>query len=173
MTVRTVRNRLTLVGAAVVIGLCSATAANADSVALVDTAYTVGAGSAPQINALNLSGPGTLTVTLSDIAWPQPLAGVMFEVTSATGAVLATDSVLGTETFSISGAGTYYALSYGIAPAAKGALAGFGTYGLSLSFLADGSPPSTVPLPPSLVLLASALGLLGASRGREGAAIKV
>jgi hypothetical protein len=133
--------------------------ARAASVTEVNTSYTVGVQGHLYIDSFSVAGPGTVTVTLSELKWPTDnLANVSFELTSGSNQVVGLLSGSNTQTFSLSTAGTYYALSYGQALPASGSLLPFATYGINISY-APSTVPSPVPLPPSAALLVS--GLLG------------
>ena len=138
--------------------------ASASQIVLQDASYTVGSSGAVNITRFDLTSAGTLTVKLSDIPWPQPLAGAEFMLSTATGEVIGRLSSFGTASFDISGPGTLYALSYGIVNNLPGLSFGFGTYGVNLSF----SPSATaVPLPAAGGLMAGGMLLLMSFRGRR------
>jgi hypothetical protein len=129
-------------------------AAFADVLPMVDTSYTANLSGAVSVNRLDVDGPGTLTVTLTDIPWPQSLANVDLLLTSGTGTVLGRSNGFGTETYTIAGAGTLYAFCFGQAAPFKGLDFGFGTYGLRIDFQEN---PAAVPLPPGGLLLAAGI----------------
>jgi hypothetical protein len=93
---------------------------------------------------LALSGPGTLTITLSNVAWPETLANLNLVLGTASG-MMGTEMGAGTETFHIGSSGTVFAQWFATAQ---------GPLSLGLSSAATG------PLPASLGLLASALAVL-------------
>jgi hypothetical protein len=117
--------------------------------------------------SFNLSGPGILTVTLSNIAWPEKLAALSFLLTTSTGPVGTPLSNDGTEQFNVSG-GPVYALWYG--QAAQGSPFNLGVYGLKIAFQSYTAPPP-VPLPTSILLLLSGLGLLAWQRRQPDSAL--
>lgn len=138
--------------------------AGAAQTTLQDASYTVGNSGAVNITRFDLTSAGTLTVKLTDIPWPQPLAGAEFMLSTATGEVIGRLNTFGTASFDISGPGTLYALSYGIVNNLPGLNFGFGTYGLNLSF----SPSATtVPLPAAGGLMAGGMLLLLSFRSRR------
>jgi len=103
------------------------------------------------VDSFYLSDPGTLTITLSNIAWPQALAELDLLVSNANGAI-APEMSAGTESFNITGGGRYFAQWFGVA---QGPL-DLGVYGISMSW----QPVTSVPLPASLSLLLSGLAFL-------------
>ena len=151
----------------IVVGVATLLAANApafgDAIDLVSTTYTVSTQGAVNVNGFSVSGPGTVTLTLTDLHWPTALAQMSYLVATTTGTVLGLGSGFGTETFQVSGPATLYAVTYGQAAPLPGLAFGYGSYGVSASFQAQ-----AVPLPPSAVLLASAAAFLWVrSRRRE------
>ena len=101
---------------------------------------------------------GTLTVTLADVAWPQPLASLDVLMSSASG-VLGPEMGAGTSMFNVA-AGHYTASLFGVAQGALNA----GVYSLEIQFQPGGSGGTPVPLPTSIALLLSGLGLLAWQR---------
>jgi hypothetical protein len=107
-------------------------------------------------DSFNVSGPGTLTVTLTNMAWPEPLASLNSVVSTSDG-LLGAEMSAGTETFNVSG-GPVFVQWFG---SAQGALDA-GVYGLNVQYQANGSGggPNPVPLPTSSALFLSGLALL-------------
>jgi hypothetical protein len=102
-----------------------------------------------------LSGPGMLSVDLTDEDWPNSsLADLSVALTTATG-VIGQITGAGQQSFNIVSGGTFYAYVTGEATnPASGPDYGLGMYNLTIGFT-----PSTVRLPASLGLLLA--GLLG------------
>lgn len=103
--------------------------------------------------SLTLASPGTLTVTLSNMAWPEPLASLNMMLTSANGMLGYEMSGNGTETFNVN-SGNVLAQWFGTAQGALNA----GVYGVKIEFQPTIGTP--VPLPTSIALLLSGLALL-------------
>ncbi len=110
----------------------------------------------------SVSGPGLLTITLSNIAWPASLASLDLVVGTPRG-LLGPEMGPGTESFNVSG-GNVFAQWFGTA---QGAL-DCGLYGLKIEF----TPTSTVPLPTSIALLLSGLLLLGWQRRQRAGTMR-
>jgi hypothetical protein len=106
--------------------------------------------------SFNISGPGTLTVSITDIAWLDIVSDLNCFLSTASGLINPTangsDSGNGSETFSV-GSGPIYAHWFG---SAQG-IYDLGVIGVKITFQPAGIP---VPLPASLVLLMSGLGVL-------------
>jgi hypothetical protein len=112
------------------------------------------------MESFNVSGPGTLTVQLSNVAWPVPLGSLNAIISSASG-LLGPEMGVGTNTFQVTGAGEIFAQWFGTA---QGPL-DVGVYALNIEFQPSGVMP--VPLPTSIGLLVSGLALLGWQRRRR------
>jgi hypothetical protein len=153
-------------------GLVSAAPASAAAVSLLDASYTVGSLTGPQTTSFQVSGAGTMDITVTDIPWPQALAGISVELTNAQGKDLGRLDQFGSQSFSILGPGTYYLFAYASVNRLPGSSYGFGSYGLDVSFTASAPPPPPVPLPQAALLLLSGLALLAAIR-REPTAIRM
>lgn len=111
--------------------------------------------------SLNLASPGTLTVTLSNMAWPEPLANLNLMLTSANGMLGQEMMSGGTETFNVN-SGNVLAQWFGTAQGPLNA----GVYGVKIEFQPTIGTP--VPLPTSIALLLSGLGLLVWQRRSPG-----
>lgn len=109
------------------------------------------------VTPLDLSSSGTLTITLSNIAWPEQLSSLNLVVGNASG-LLGPEMGAGAETFNVA-AGRVYAQWFGTA---QGPL-DLGVYWLNIEFQPTGGV-TPVSLPGSLLLLASGLLLLGWQR---------
>ena len=104
------------------------------------------------MQSFNVTGPGSLTITLSSIPWLDTVSDLTGFLTTASGMIGSTIGA-GSETVDV-GAGTYYAHWFGDAQGAYN----LGVVGLKISFQPGVIAP--VPLPASFVLLLSGLGLL-------------
>ena len=103
-------------------------------------------------DSFSVSSPGTLTVTLGNVGWPQPLSSLSLLVSSASGAV-GPEMSAGTSTFNVS-SGNVFAQWFGTAQGSLDA----GVYSLEIQFQPNAG--STVPLPTSIALLLSGIALL-------------
>src|ERR1700686_4375470 len=112
------------------------------------------------MESFNISGPGTLTVELTNVAWPVTLGSLNAVISSAAG-LLGPEMGSGTESFQVTGGGEIFAQWFGTA---QGPL-DVGVYALKIDFQPSGVMP--VPLPTSIALLASGLALLGWQRRRR------
>ena len=115
-------------------------------------------GTDAQTVSLGDPGAGTITIVLTDLAWPTKLASLSFSLSSESTVLMPVTA--GSNTFSVTGAGALYAHISGVAESLGiPGLPSFGLFSLQIDF----SPPAPpVPLPESLWLLLSALGgLLG------------
>lgn len=123
-------------------------AAQADAV-LYDSAGFI-QGRQSFVESFDITTPGTLTVTLSNIPWLDTIADLNCFLTSSVG-VIGKSMGVGSESFNV-GPGMVYAHWFGDANGTYG----LGIYGMKIMFQA-GTP---VPLPKSLILLLSGLGVL-------------
>ncbi len=115
------------------------------------------------VQSFNIIGPGTLTVSLSNVAWPEQLASLDMVLSSAGGSLLGPEMGAGSDSFHVDG-GVVFAQWFG---RAQGPL-DTGLYSLNVQFQPGVTP---VPLPTSLALLLSGLALLAwQRRGRRIAA---
>ena len=110
------------------------------------------------VDTFNITAPGTLTVSLSNVPWLDTISDLSFFLSSATGTVGTTMNA-GSESMKI-GAGTFYAHWFGDA---NGPFQ-LGVYSLQISFQPD---VSAVPLPASLILMLSGLPLMLGWRRRR------
>jgi hypothetical protein len=106
-------------------------------------------------DSFSLSSPGTLTVTLANVAWPTQLASLDLLVSSPSGALgpeLDATSSNATATYNVT-SGNIEAQWFGTAQGPFNA----GVYALEIQFSPSGNP---VPLPTSIALFLSGIGLL-------------
>ena len=125
--------------------------ASADTVLYDGAGFLQGTESFSQ--TFNLTAPGTLTVTLSNIAWPQQLASLNFLLSSSSG-TMGPEMSTGTYSFNVVTGGNVFAQWFGTAQGPLNA----GVYSLKIDFQPLGG--TAVPLPASVVLLLSGLALL-------------
>jgi hypothetical protein len=130
--------------------------ARADTVLYDGTGFVVGTQSFVQ--SFDLSSPGTLTVTLTNVAWPDQLASLNMLLGSASGAI-GPEMGAGTSSFSVT-AGDVFAQWFGTAQGPLDA----GVFSMKIDFTPAGQ--AAVPLPASLALLVSGLALLAWYRRR-------
>jgi hypothetical protein len=101
-------------------------------------------------DSFDITTPGTLTITLSNIAWLDTIADLNCFVTTSGGIIGKTMGV-GTESFNV-GSGMVYAHWFGDANGPYG----IGVFGVKIMF----QPGTPVALPGSLILMLSGLGVL-------------
>lgn len=135
------------------LGICALpmTRANADTVLYDGSGFLTGTQSFSQ--SFNLTAPGTLTVTLSNVAWPQQLSSLNFLLSSANG-MMGPEMSAGTYSFAVLAGGNVFAQWFGTAQGPLNA----GVFSLKIDFQQQGA--TAVPLPASVVLLLSGLALL-------------
>lgn len=100
------------------------------------------------VQSFNITGPGTLTVTMSNIAWPESLASLNVVLGTSSG-LMGAEMGVGSETFNVN-SGVVFAQWFGTA---QGPL-DIGVYSMKIVFQPNGT---VVPLPASILLLASGL----------------
>jgi len=111
------------------------------------------------MESFNVSGPGTLTVQLTNVAWPVALGSLNAVISSASG-LLGPEMGEGTHSYQLMTGGEIFAQWFGTAQGPLDA----GVYALKIEF----TPNSlAVPLPTSIGLLVSGLALLGWQRRRR------
>jgi hypothetical protein len=111
------------------------------------------------MESFSVSGPGTLTVQLTNVAWPVSLGSLNAVISSSAG-LLGPEMGEGIKSFQVMTAGEIFAQWFGTAQGPLNA----GVYALKIEF-----QPSAmaVPLPTSIGLLVSGLALLGWQRRRR------
>jgi hypothetical protein len=152
--------RHTFTTAALLAVLCIAAPANADTL-LTETSLLQGQQSLGY--SLKVNGPGTITVSLSDMNWQGRLEDLSFAMAGSTGLVnpALTAAAAGSAlTFTVGEAGTYFACVSGRATGRYG----LGLFSLVVTFAA--STPA-VPLPPGIWSLLGGLAGLAALRRKN------
>jgi hypothetical protein len=147
----------------VMMGMFGAGALAAESAGAAEVLYEGSGlirGQQAGMESFNVPGAGTLTVQLSNVAWPVPLGSLNGVISSASG-LLGPEFGAGTSTFQVAGPGEFFAQWFGTA---QGPL-DVGVYALNIEFQPSGVMP--VPLPTSIGLLVSGLALLGWQRRRR------
>lgn len=150
--------------AALLLALIQPMTASADSVLLSDSNLV--SGSQSSVFSFEAPGPGTVSVQITNVAWPQTLNSLSFVATTANH-VLSSWSMSGappptstsqTLFFQVASGGSYFA---DVAASAGGPL-DLGVYSLSVTFAPATSP---VPLPGAAwLLLAGIMALLALSK---------
>jgi hypothetical protein len=115
-------------------------------------------GSQSFVDSFNITTPGTLTVSLADVPWLDPISNLNLFLSTASG-VLGTSMGAGTESMQVQ-PGTIYAHWFGDADGQYQ----IGVYSLEIQFQPQGS---TVPLPGALVLLLSGIFVIFARQWRR------
>jgi hypothetical protein len=135
-------------------------AARADT--LLYDGLSVISGSQSSVQSFNVTAPGTLTMTLSNIPWLDVVSNLSGFLSTATAQIGNTITGAGTESFDL-GAGTYYAHWFGDAQ---------GTYNLGVVGLKITFQPGAVPvsIPTSFLLMLSGLGILFGWQSRRAPA---
>jgi hypothetical protein len=113
------------------------------------------------VQSFNITGPGTLTVSLTNVNWPEQLASLNLLVSSSSG-LMGPETGAGTDIFHLKGGGTVFAQWFGNA---QGPL-DTGVYSMNIQFTP--SYVNVVPLPASVALMISGLALLAWQRRQRG-----
>lgn len=116
------------------------------------------------LQTLNLTGAGTVSVKLTDLKWPDllgTLSFTLFDATHVIGSYSLNNSVatMGTGSFNVDTAGTYYASLYATPAAGKTG----GLYNAQIYFQST----APVPLPAAAWLMISGLACLAALRPKH------
>lgn len=127
---------------------------------------TLVVGSQTTATAFTTTGPGKVTVQLSDLSWPERLASLSFAIANSTTVFARSALGIGTSSvntlsFDVSGPGTYTAIVSGVV--APSSVLQLGAYSLQIDLR-----PSAVPLPASGLLLGAAIALLGLLHSARG-----
>jgi len=165
---RRVALRMAGLGGLLLCVICT-TSARAEMVLVSDTTLVIGTQS--QVFSFIAPGPGTVSVQLANLNWPQPLSTLSFMAGSANQVLASWSDPSSQPTpssktlyFQVAQGGTYFA---DVAATAGGPL-DLGVYSLSVQWA---NPPSPVPLPASDWLLAAGIvvliGLLPERRRRR------
>jgi hypothetical protein len=104
------------------------------------------------VQAFDITGPGILTVSLTNVDWPQQLASLNMVVSSGGGGLLGPEMGAGTDSFHVD-SGLVYAQWFGTAQGPMDT----GVFSLKIMFQPGITP---VPLPISIVLLLSGIAFL-------------
>ncbi len=153
------RLHLLLLGTLAAVAL-AATPARSDSVLYDDAGFIQGQQSYTQ--SFDITSPGAMTVTMSNIPWLDTIADLNFFISTPTGMLGGSAMGVGTEQFNVE-PGMIYAHWFGDANGPYG----MGIYGLEIQFQAHAT---AVPLPAALILFLSGLGLLLGWQRRPDAA---
>jgi hypothetical protein len=112
------------------------------------------------MESFNVSGPGTLTVELTNVAWPVALMNLNATISSPALGLLGPEMGTGTQRYAVSSGGEIFAQWFGTAQGPLDA----GVYEMKIEFTPTGIP---VPLPASIALLISGLALVAWQRRRR------
>jgi|GEM_PF-1095865 hypothetical protein len=134
----------------------------ADSILYDDAGFIQGQQSFVQ--AFDITTPGTVTVTLSDVPWLDTIADLTCFLSTSSG-LLGASMGPGSESISVR-PGMIYAHWYGDADGAFG----LGVYGIKITFQPASMP--SVPLSPSITMLLIGLALLWSFRRWAGRAVR-
>ncbi len=116
---------------------------------------TLATGPSMNVATLNVSAPGTLTVKLQDLGWPDKLSALSFALTSATG-IIGAQTGEGTFTYQLDHAGTLFASIFAVG----GGDMKTGLYNVNINL-------APVPLPAAIWLLGSGIAGFAALRRKS------
>jgi hypothetical protein len=114
------------------------------------------------LQTLNLTGAGTVSIKLTDLKWPDLLGALsftLFDATHVIGSYALEPAIVGSNAFNVNTAGTYYASIYASPTAGKSG----GLYNAQIYFQAT----APVPLPAAGWLLFTGLAGLAAIRPKH------
>ncbi len=157
MKVRTLLPAALLAAACALPGMASADSVLYDSLSIIS-------GQQSTVQSFSVSTPGTLTITLSDLPWLDPVTGLSAFL-STPSAMVGNSFGAGTQSFDVA-AGTYYAHWFGTAAGTYN----LGVVGMEITF--SPSNVTAVPLPASLILMLSAAGMLFGWQPRRASAAR-
>lgn len=143
-------------------GVAAAPFANADT--LLTEASPLISGTRSDVYTISAPTAGSVSVSLSNLNWPDPLASLSFALATSSG-VVKSFSGAGSQTIDIGSAGTYYAIVTGSAQGHWN----LGMYSLRMTFSSLAGPGGpTVPLPAAAWLLLSGIaGMFGLMRWKQ------
>jgi hypothetical protein len=133
----------------------SASVAHADALLLSENVMVTAPG-APRVQSLGTVSAGTLTMSVTDLLWPQALQSLSFSINSNQG-VLQKLTGVGSLSYLVTGPMTLFAGVY----AQPNGGNGVGLYHVNVTFVAAAAPP--VPLPAAGWLLLSGIAGLASS----------
>lgn len=151
------------VGAIVALAaMAAAPFAHADT--LIAEASPLISGTQSDVYKIAAPSAGSVSVSLSNLGWPDRLASLSFALATSSG-VLKTFSGEGEQTVNIGSAGTYYAIVTGTAQGHWN----LGMYSLRMTFSPLSTPGGpTVPLPAAgWLLLSGIVGVFGLMRWKQ------
>lgn len=126
---------------------------------------TLVTGAGLNAGSFSVSGPGTLTIKLSDLLWPQAAQTLDFALSSV-GGVVANLSGVGELKYEVTGPATFFASVYAVPDV--GSTTPGAVYNLNISFV----PSAAVPLPAGAWLVMSGLAGLAGLRRKQAIVTK-
>jgi hypothetical protein len=106
------------------------------------------------MESFNVTGPGTLTVELTNVAWPMLLGSLNATISSPQFGLLGPEMGAGTQSFQVAAGGEIFAQWFGNAQGPMDS----GVYTMKIEFTPS---VAAVPLPTSIALLISGLAMMG------------
>jgi len=141
------------------VGISCAVFARAET--LLDQNVMVSTSTGPKVDPLSFASTGKLSITVSDLQWPQALSSLSFTISNTT-TVLARWAGVGRLDFDVISPGALFATVF----ASPDSSVGVGLYHINVAFAAGPVGP-TVPLPASMWLLLSGVCGFAALRGKH------